>query len=207
MGKLSFLGATVLAIAVSTSASAGEAGKMYGRVDLGYSINQDKINLGQAEGKSLKGFTGDVGVGYNISEELRTDVTFGFTPALKHKKGAEKVKFEEKSLSMLLNVYYDFNNNSGVTPYLMAGAGLGRSRYSVQEAEASQKTKSKSKNKAVFQVGTGVAVEITKGMLFDVGYKVSGTPKSTTKVNGNTEQDQVKNKFSHKFTAGVRVTF
>jgi len=75
---------TTIAAGIAFSASATEAGKMYVRGDVGYQFSGSKTDALKAVGATnnggrLKGFTGDVGFGYAIADNIRTDLTVNFS--------------------------------------------------------------------------------------------------------------------------------
>lgn len=148
---------TIAVAALSQAASAGiEGGKMYAKGDLGYNLSNFKNSVLSVDGsKKLKGFAGDIGFGYALSDSVRTDVTFNFskgtgknsvesftgelsyTPDTKagsrelisiDSAKAASVSMTEKSTALMANAYYDFSNSSGFTPYLMAGLGVNRGK-------------------------------------------------------------------------------
>lgn len=150
-------------------------------------------------------------------------------------------KTKNKTIGLISNVYYDFATGSAFTPYVMGGVGLDRSK---QEFTFSGKTaaltvtngnnvaakndsftlKSKNKNSFAYQVGLGVGVEVSKDVVLDVGYKLSGRSKykhvykiaengsftygKTADVYNNTKDFTTKfSSVQHSFTAGVRFAF
>jgi len=231
---------TVAVAAFAQGASALEAGKMYVRADLGYNFSSPKLNDKIAKGKDdttaifqktsqsnrLKGFAGDIGFGYALSDSVRTDVTINMSQGKKNLKGitltnalgkvanaaysdkdgknyvatpvnpatpgdakllTSTVNLKEKKLGLMANAYYDFNNASEFTPYVMAGVGVNRgsleAKVSGYEAvidgsnlkAASETIKSKNLTSFAYQVGVGVGYEVVKDITLDVGYKMSGT--------------------------------
>ncbi len=143
---------TVAVAAFTTGASAMEAGKMYMRGDLGYQFHK-------YSDIKLKGFAGDVGFGYALSDNVRTDVTLNFSKPTKTPKAKIdatefsklntdygittaktpdsssefnlKSKIKAKNMSLMANAYYDFHNSSEFTPYVMAGVGVSRSSIEI----------------------------------------------------------------------------
>ena len=276
---------TIAVAAFAQGASALEAGKMYARGDLGYNFSSPKLGDKIANGKdtgaalkgtkqsnSLRGFAGDIGFGYALSDSIRTDVTINMSQGKKNLKNIEfstdnfelnkigntysadektavakgtagakllntTVNLKEKKLGLMANVYYDFNNASEFTPYVMAGVGVTRgtleAKVSGYEAEtsgdlkaASETIKSKNNTSFAYQVGVGVGYEMSKDIFLDVGYKMSGTSGSykfkkadlattsgSTKAGildatGLTNKDKFGSpKLQHTLTAGVRFAF
>ena len=153
---------TVAVAALSANAFAIEAGKMYLKGDAGYQMSNYKNKiLGDTGSKRLKGFSGDIGFGYALSDDVRTDMTFNFsrgkgkqkadplgtadivyTPAsgtattlLAGRAGkAGAVTATEKNIGILFNGYYDFHNSSAFTPYVMAGLGVNRGKLDLKFA-------------------------------------------------------------------------
>ena len=88
---------TIAVAAFAQGASALEAGKMYMRADLGYNFSSPKLGDKIATGKDktdgifqktsqsnrLKGFAGDIGFGYALSDSIRTDVTLNMSQGKK----------------------------------------------------------------------------------------------------------------------------
>jgi opacity protein-like surface antigen len=273
---------TIAVAAFAQGASALEAGKMYMRADLGYNFSSPKLGDKIATGKDnatgiftntsqsnrLKGFAGDIGFGYALSDSIRTDVTLNMSQGKKTLKDVtlsktigkvsndaygkdgkyitgsgtdglltSKVSLKEKKLGLMANAYYDFNNASEFTPYVMAGVGVTRgtleAKVSGYEAgtsgdlkAASETIKSKNNTSFAYQVGVGVGYEMSKDIFLDVGYKMSGTSGSykfkkadlattsgSTKAGildatGLTDKDKFGSpKLQHTLTAGVRFAF
>ena len=249
---------TIAAAAFAQGASALEAGKMYARGDLGYQFSG--LSLYGDKSNRLKGFAGDIGFGYALSDSVRTDVTLNFARPTKSFNGdkltaaeyttavtdykikdpkiakdgsevTEKIKAKEKSMGLMFNAYYDFNNASEFTPYVMAGVGINRSSLELKttanlttvdksgkdEAATQNLSTLSSKNKTSFayQVGVGAAYEMSKDIHLDVGYKLSRTTgkfkykdvKVGDDVVYKVVNDWVKPKLSHTLTAGVRFAF
>ncbi len=276
---------TIAVAAFAQGASALEAGKMYMRADLGYNFSSPKLGDKIATGKDktdgifqktsqsnrLKGFAGDIGFGYALSDSIRTDVTLNMSQGKKTLKDVtlsntigkvskdaygkdgkyiakpatgtgtdglltSKVSLKEKKLGLMANAYYDFNNASEFTPYVMAGVGVSRGSLEAKISgyetgttgdlkTASETIKSKNSTSIAYQVGVGVGYEMSKDIFLDVGYKMSGTSGSykfkkadLAAAEGTTEAGILngiatdKNKFGspklqHTLTAGVRFAF
>ena len=147
---------TTAAIAVlSTSAFAGEAGKMYIIGNGGYQFSSYKNNLlGDTDAKCLKGLGGSVGFGYNLSDDVRADITFNFSRGRAEQKantaseiaynsdgtpttlaaGEVEVTDKRTNMGLMFNGYYDFRNSSAFTPYIMGGLGANRSNVELEFA-------------------------------------------------------------------------
>jgi opacity protein-like surface antigen len=236
---------TTMLVGFAVAANATEAGKMYVRGDLGYQISKCS-NVSTKH--TPKGFAGDVGFGYAISDSFRTDVTLNFSKPSKKWAGVQavsgkawnasyteingaaaknpvvdtdsintNVKFKESKMGVMFNGYYDINTGSAFTPYVMAGVGYNRGSVtyttsatvttaaSTKGENQSYPTKFKTLNSFGYQVGLGVGYEMSKDIVLDVGYKLSGTT-GTYKTKDST---RVVNpaRVAHNFTAGVRFAF
>ncbi|WPX96023.1 outer membrane protein [Candidatus Bandiella euplotis] len=328
---------TTIIAGVALSASATEAGKMYVRGDAGYQFSGSKVDALKSVGATngggkLKGFTGDIGFGYAIADNIRTDLTVSFSspsakqtnklatnpagtdekfvafvdgaaltkaqtasdaanlaPGITRKtvgavsnntviitaasaansgsigtvtqatvdaaaqtlavakagKGFNltkdhTAKTKNKTIGLIANVYYDIATGSAFTPYVMGGIGLDRSKQeftfsgkngltvtggtNVAVQDDSLTLKSKNKNSFAYQVGLGVGVEVSKDVVLDVGYKLSGRSKDkhvykiaqggsfaygkSSDVYNNTKDFETKSpSVQYSFTAGVRFAF
>lgn len=180
---------TVAIAAFISNASAQEPGNIYIRGDVGYQINK-YLNA------KPKGFRGDIGLGYVFSESVRADVTLNFSnPSTKF--GADKLKI--KGIDLMFNGYYDFNNSSDFTPYLMAGIGVDRSSMEIGS------TKSKKLTSPAYQFGIGVGYEAAKNVHLDVGYKLSGK-LGTYKLEDGRKWNRA-SRIINSITTGIRFAF
>ncbi len=259
---------TIAVAAFAQGASALEAGKMYARGDLGYNFsNFNNTLLSNDNAKRLKGFVGDIGFGYALSDSVRTDVTFNFSKGtgknsvktlanpLNHTadttgkdaatKGeinfdqskAASVSMTEKNIGLMANAYYDFNNASEFTPYVMAGFGVNKGKKDLKfsgkdssDKDVSFTMNSKAKTTFAYQVGVGVGYEMSKDIHLDVAYKLVGHASTytykfkdneTLDVRGQSYNQKTplstsvfnkitkgkSNIINHTLTAGVRFAF
>ena len=239
---------TVAVAAFATGASAMEAGKMYMKANVGYNMSSPSLDSKLADGKTdglfqntkssnrLKGFAGDIGFGYALSDSVRTDLTLSLSQGKKTLKDvklkdpgigdvgsdkAAKVKLTEKKIGLMANAYYDFHNSSEFTPYVMAGVGLNRGTleaningYEGNTDTAKSKTiKSKNLTSFAYNVGVGVGYEMTKDVYLDAGYKLSGSTGSykfkedITKIDAEKGKKLGSPKIQHTISAGVRFAF
>ena len=238
---------TVAVAAFATGASAMEAGKMYMKANVGYNFSSPSLDAKLADGKStalftdtklssrLKGFAGDIGFGYALSDSVRTDLTLSLSQGkktLKNVKLAKKIgEVEttnkasvkpEKKIGLMANAYYDFHNSSEFTPYVMAGIGLNRGTLEANingdnaatPAVAKSKTiKSKNLTSFAYNVGVGVGYEMTKDVYLDAGYKLSGSTGSykfkedVSEISAKAKDKLGSPKIQHTVSAGVRFAF
>ena len=139
MKKLIGLTSLAAVLSFTSAASAVEAGQWYVRADAAYAATSSKkptiistsTTIASDSGLRFKGFIPSIGVGYNVTEEVRTDLVLGFPVSFKSNKnddlGATSTSTKyKKAIELMANGYYDFNNSTGFTPYLMAGLGMER---------------------------------------------------------------------------------
>ncbi len=198
---LSLLTFASISLSLTNSASAVEPNKLYFKAFGGYSIgSKPKTSANGSEGvvqdnmKNFSGAVGGAGLGYNLSDAFRTDLTVDFnklSSSLKDDK--EALKMKKDSITALLNLYFDFNNDSAFTPYVTGGIGMqnlkatispklaeGVKLYSLDKdgkpniagGELKEIT-SKRQNKFTFQVGAGVAYKAAENMYIDLSYRLS----------------------------------
>jgi opacity protein-like surface antigen len=158
-------------------------------------------------------------------------------------------KMKNRNIGLMANVYYDFNTGSAFTPYIMGGVGLSRSNqqltisgtslapsitgntpttsatgFTTATAGTTSITlKSANKTGFAYAIGAGVGYEMSKDVVLDVGYKLTGRPSSTYTHKLDKDGDSLTiggktyNKanpytskapsVAHSFTAGVRFAF
>ena len=220
MKKILLTTATVALL--STSAFAMEAGKMYFRGDAGYQFSNLKNNLlGDTGSKKLKGFSGDIGFGYALSDSVRTDVTLNFSQGKGKQKisslgteikytpagtnpteivlstgKATAVTATEKNMGLSFNGYYDFHNSSAFTPYIMGGVGVNRGKMELKFA-GNNGTEDKS-----FTIKSGNKTGILYQVGFGANYEVSKDVLIDVgyKLQGHSSKYKIKFKDNEKIT-------
>ena len=90
----------------------------------GYSKIDDVVYGSQGTVKSDPGTNWEVGLGYKINQNLRTEITYDVHRSNSHKYNNSKYKFDYTISSAVANLYYDFVNKSKWTPFVGAGIGL-----------------------------------------------------------------------------------
>jgi opacity protein-like surface antigen len=148
----------------------------YLRADAGASF------LNWSGGANDWNYVGDFGAGYDFGNGLRTDVTGNWTGAYKVAPGATI-----DTRMVLGNVYYDWKNDSALTPYI--GAGLG---YGWTDATGGGYVNTSG---AAVGLTAGVSYEMTNNLALDMGYRFHDIL-----TGGATPAE-------HQVTAGLRVKF
>lgn len=204
MKKLKIVSAVVASVVASSAFAA--AGDMYGRVDAGYAMSSPKIHVVDST-DSFKsknnGFTGNLGLGYYYTDQVRMDVNFGFTPSTSGKVKVNGKKTDSKlkvsTYTGMVNGYYDFTGMD-VVPYVTVGLGL----LSVSAKASGEDLNGKTKGKTAFayQAGLGAAYEVTSGVFLDAGYRFTGNTFKKSKSKSSLVPGA-----SHAFLLGARVNF
>ncbi|AGJ01503.1 outer membrane beta-barrel protein [Rickettsia prowazekii] len=156
------------------------------------------FNKTKPKGKDFKlktntGFIGNVGVGYYIMDNLRTDLTIGAVTSAHLKKSTtgkssagssstKSIKHKPTIVSALLNGYVDFIDLSMFKVFAGAGVGLAMVKEKVTGKEAiaivsDKNTTSKdhnhnTKNKTnfVYQLSLGTSFELAQGIKVELAY-------------------------------------
>ncbi|AEK75242.1 adhesin [Rickettsia conorii subsp. heilongjiangensis] len=170
--------------------------------------------------KSNTGFTGEIGAGYYIMDNLRTDLTIG-TVASSHLKKSKtypdgnsfSVKNKPTIVSLLLNGYVDFVDLSMFKVF--AGAGVGAAF--VKEKINSKDIKNgvtdtfngttKNKTNFAYQLSLGTSFEVTQGVKAELVYswRDYGKTKNTTKtIDGDKVKFGGTHYKGHNLMAGLR---
>ncbi len=170
--------------------------------------------------KSNTGFTGEIGAGYYIMDNLRTDLTIG-TVASSHLKKSKtypdgnsfSVKNKPTIVSVLLNGYVDFVDLSMFKVF--AGAGVGAAF--VKEKIHSKDIKggvtetfngtTKNKTNFAYQLSLGTSFEVAQGVKAELVYswRDYGKTKNTTKtINGDKVKFGGTHYKGHNLMAGLR---
>ena len=221
------LATSLFVLSVFASHAMDNDSNVYVRADVGYGFDNVKIsddsynsisaayNKDIQSNQSLKGAFGDIGVGYKMSANFRTDITLNLTHMYKtHKdlmafttfgKGSDfdinkdkETRWENKAkkISIMLNGYYDIRNQSEFTPYLMAGIGINKSKIksTVLQTEDNDngnrylEINSKNLTSFAYHVGVGVTYKMSEQLTLDLAYKaygINGTYKLKDTVVSN----------------------
>ena len=147
---------------------------LYLRADVGASF------LTWSGGKDDTAFVGGGGVGYQYNDFLRMDLTADWSGGYKIAPGASI-----DTTTLLGNVYFDFKNSTGFTPYIGGGVGYGWAHGSGY----------RDRDGLALGAAAGVSYDVTNNLAVDVGYRfrdilVSGPDP-----------------YEHQVTAGLRIKF
>jgi len=134
--------AAIAALGVAGTVNAGEAGSVYVKAESGYSVSSQQeayVNdtLARTASEGYRGISTNLGLGYNITDCIRADVTIQYSDLTNR---GQKVAtsypqhMDVKSVRGMVNVYYDFENSSNLTPFVTAGIGIDNSMYTIKNA-------------------------------------------------------------------------
>ncbi len=159
---------------------------------------------------------GALAVGYDFSHllnlNLRAELEFTMFGDFEDRSNPGKYNLNgDVSLSVLfLNLYYDFENKTKFTPYVSAGAGIAfvGMEGTAKDTVTTLLDKNTQGNFA-WNVGTGLAFDLTDGISFDLGYRYAqyGDGESEVSKLHDLVSLSAKNIDMHQIALGVRLTF
>ena len=148
----------------------------------GEKFSEDTFSVNAALGGKIVDFSNGA---------LRGEVEYTYNEDLKD-KGAEY-----GSDLLMANLYYDFDINSFVTPYV--GAGLGVAFNDDKYAGNSDDGTS-----CAYSFSAGLNIPVNNMVSFDLGYRYLNMTSSDLAPGGN---DVKVKPYSHQVLAGIRVSF
>ena len=137
-----------------------------------------------------------------------------------------RMKQKLQAQTLFVNVYYDFRNDTPFTPWV--GAGLGMAFVNSKgnfngwlegdDNTFSESLGSKRTTNFAWNIGTGVAYEVTENVALDFGYRFVGLGKAETKTRSMeievlgdpvsmSTRARTKNVYMHQVMLGLRFTF
>lgn len=132
-----------------------------------------------------------VGMGYNILDDLRIDAVLHYDKGAKSKVktifGVDKysLKARETSIGALANLYYDLSVNTKFMPYVMGGVGFMKNTIRTQYENSLSKKGSASKglSKMAYQFGFGMNIHLGKHWDMDLGFRMINKGQKKKKKN------------------------
>ncbi len=181
MNRLIILSLLGLSSAVSVAAS-----QMYLRADVGDSFlaaKPDKVDYLSKPNSSL---VYGLGLGFKVSENIRTDITLNKREkySYSHFDSGVMESQDINSSSLMINGYYNFINNTDLTPYIMTGVGIAHNqagKYTMTFGSSEEFLPKHAKNNFAFQFGGGVGFKVIESISLDLGYKYVNLGKISTK--------------------------
>jgi opacity protein-like surface antigen len=199
---------TIILLATAASFHApisfADAEQFYVKANAGYSKLSDAKPEDESGNKGPKlkskggnGFFG-IGVGYNLTDKFRTDLTFDYFISPKHKmllsdgsREAVSGKVKGNISTLTINGYFDFFQSDNMK--LFTGAGLGISqtkgklntRGTIDEMEVFNETLTlKTNNNFTYALHLGASAKVTDNVHTDLTYSWRDFGEIKTKKHG-----------------------
>ena len=196
---------TTIGIFLMVCTAAAVADPWYVGVNAGavWLMDSDIKNGTSGEASFDTGFGAGGSVGYDFGPaRLEGEIEYrnndydkaGLDGATKEKSGGSY-----QSLALMVNGYYDFENASSFTPFLMAGIG-GANVDTDSVTSGGLNIASDNSWQFAYQVGAGVGWEFTDSWILDVSYRFFGT---TNPSFGGSDMQYL----SHNLFLGIRYSF
>jgi len=191
---------TVAALGITTSPVL--AGSPYISGNVGYNLSSDDEmtadDLGSVNLATDGGFAFTLAAGYAFTEELpNTRVELELKYA---KNDIDTIEYEgmeveydddRSSLAFMANAYYDFNLDSAITPFVMAG--MGAVKTEIDDYDDTE---------FAWQIGVGASYAASERMNIDLQYRYVSTSDS-----GFEDVAEIEWGDQHQFLAGLRYSF
>ncbi len=143
----------------------------------------------------------DIGVGCEINENLRADLTLGYRSNARVQDDFTSLDAKYKAYTAMVNVYYDIGNYRGFTPYV--GAGVGLSHNKVTAVSLPVTSTSGSKTSFAYALHAGVSYDINEALAVDASYRYIDLGKGKSGGDAFTYDKLA----SHDFRIGLRYRF
>ena len=182
---------------------------------------------------------GAIAVGYDFERMLnvpmRGEIEYAFFGNVDSKvsrdfdgrnvSGGASLKNKMDIQTLFFNAYFDFKNESPFTPYVGGGLGIafvdskssGHADYAIGDMryQGSSSTNYKLNTNFAWNVGAGLAWEMTEMLALDLGYRFAGLGKVKSRESSYeglggekvTYKSKVDDLWMHQVMLGLRVTF
>lgn len=171
----------------------------YLRGDIGYQINEEYDGERDLNGdygvvdidvdSDEKRWTGSLGIGYHLTDWLRSDINVGYIPGnevdVDYDDGGniEHGELSNDAWYVMANAYVDLGTYVGFTPYLGAGAGVLSTKH---EADAHYDNGGFERDfsddgrdyEFAYSLDAGVAYHFTDNLSADLGYQYISAPNA-----------------------------
>lgn len=189
-----------------------------GYIDVGGYKESSKLG-----GKDDGAVGGLAAVGYDFFEmgiPLRVELEYGIYSKTKSKESARSgsvslsAEQDFNVQTVFMNLYYDFDTGTRLTPYIGAGAGLAlidsKGKIGVTGPGGGSFSSSHSNTNFAWNVGVGLEYALTDTISLDAGYRFVGLGKAktgTVHLGGLSIYAKAKDLYMHQFYLGMRVNF
>ena len=157
-----------------------------------------------AESKTrLGGVNFNLNGGYYVTDHVKLGLGIGYQP--KGLNFSEKNGYSYSSLRVMGNIHYYFMPENKVTPFVMAGAGVAKNTLYWQESGSKGKGHV---TKASYEIGGGLAFQLSTSLSASIGYKLADVPAVKMKNVANPNQTwRVKKTYQHNISLGLNYIF
>lgn len=154
---------------------------------------------------------GAIGVKWN--DMVRTEIELSYASAKAKTEDAQfgalfasnPVSGPIQSTYLLGNVWFDYSNDSAMTPYIGAGLGMGWADADV-DGDKVVGLKNGSSGLA-FQLGAGVKYDISETIAVDLGYRFKGLKDINFDLISSTPFEHKGDLYSHNVQLGLTIGF
>ncbi|OYR21071.1 outer membrane protein [Brucella thiophenivorans] len=164
---------------------------------------QPQIHGGKLKGSFLLGG----GVGYQVTDYFRTDLTLDYMT--RSKFTSDRDESHMSALSLLANAYVDLGNFAGVTPYVGAGIGGTRVKWAdLVDTQNGGALPGDANWRFTYALMAGASVDLTHNLKLDAGYRyrhVNGGQMFNAKYGVGDGYD--KGMHIHDVRVGLRYAF
>ncbi len=204
-----FICTAALVLSLTGTAMAQDLSGLYGGVKFLDSY-QTQWGGGSANGS---GSQNTVGVGFIVGMDfykqsetpIRTEIEFAMRTMYEGEGQLAFVNYKshiEYNIHTLMgSAFYDFHNESIVTPYLGAGIGAG---FVTGSYEINNNNRKIDDTVLAWHASAGLGVALTDSVSADLGYRYLGTSNVTSHFWGNEVETDIS---AHEFSIGLRFGF
>ena len=141
--------------------------------------------------------------GYYVTDYVKLGLGLSYQP--KGLNFDKKNGYSYSALRAIANVHYYFMPENKVTPFVMGGVGVARNKLYWHEQNSKASGHSTS---ASYEVGGGVALQLSDSISASIGYKLANMPSVTMKDVSNTAITwKTKSSYQHNISLGLNYVF
>ena len=160
-----------------------------------------------------------LGFGYHFNDSLRGDINFGLLPGNEVSASETTAtdiataRVKNSARTAIVNGYVDLGTYVGITPYVGAGIGLFRGKYSASRTFTDltpanldvADSISKTKYSWAYTLNAGLAYQITKNIVIDLGYQYLSAPDAEyARLDSASAYSVHKGVDNHQIKVGLR---
>jgi len=122
-------------------------------------------------------------IGMTLHQNLRGEIEFSYIQAdvgsFMGVAVPDDVSVTSTGYNLLANLWYDFENDSGFTPYIGGGVGFGKTQVTSDDAPGDITASG-----LLYQLGAGVKVDVAQNIALDLGYRYRVLSDADTDLGG-----------------------